>query len=73
MFESLIKNMSPESKGMIASILGLILILGTLGKLNVLQSILNSIMIIVGLFLLIWGLNTSKSFYKVKGYFNKKK
>jgi len=73
MLNDFFKKMSPESKGVLASILGLILILGTLGKLNVLQGILNSIMILVGLFLLAWGLNTSNSYSKVKNYFNKKK
>ena len=73
MLNDFLKKMSPESKGVLASILGLILILGTLGKLNVLQGILNSIMILVGLFLLVWGVNTSNGYHKVKSYFNKKK
>lgn len=68
MFDAFFKNMSQESKGVLASILGLILILGTLGKLHVLESILNSIMIMVGLFLLIWGVNASNSFCKIKDY-----
>lgn len=73
MLNDFFKKMSIESKGVLASILGLILILGTLGKLNILQGILNSIMILVGLFLLVWGLNTSNGYSKVKSYFNKKK
>ena len=73
MFNDFLKKMSLETKGVFASILGLILILGTLGKLHVLQGILNSLMILVGLALLIWGLNTSNGYSRVKNYFNKKK
>ncbi|AXK60592.1 hypothetical protein [Candidatus Chromulinivorax destructor] len=73
MFQNSIKNMSNESKGMLASILGLILILGTLGKLQILQSILNSIMLLTGLALLFWGINVSNSYKKITTYLHKKK
>ena len=73
MFDKFFKNMSSESKGILASILGVILILGTLGKLGILQSILDSIMIMTGLILLIWGLHSSNSYNRMKGYFNRKK
>lgn len=73
MFQNPIKNMSGESKGMLASLLGLILILGTLGKLQILQSILNSIMLLTGLILLFWGLNVSNSYKKITTYLHKKK
>ena len=73
MLNNFLKNMKNESKGILAVILGLILILGTLGKLGVLQSILNLIMITIGLSLLFWGLNSSKSYSRLKDYFHKKK
>ena len=73
MFDKIFKSMSLESQGVFSLILGLILVLGTLGKLQILQGILNSVMIFTGLILLIWGLNASKGINKVKQYFHSKK
>lgn len=72
MFQNSMKNISNESKGMLACILGLILILGTLGKLQILQSILNSIMLLTGLGLVFWGLNVSNSYKRITTYLSKK-
>lgn len=73
MFDKISKHISIETQGILATILGLILILGTLGKLQVLQGILNSVMIVTGVLLLIWGLHTSKGINKVKSYLQAKK
>ena len=72
MFEAFFKNMSHENQGVLAIISGLILILGTLGKLGILQGILDSIMILIGLAFFIWGFNSSNAYHRIKVYFNKK-
>jgi hypothetical protein len=70
MFSELFKKIKPEVQGMAALILGLFLILGTLGKLQILQGILNTIMILVGTILIIWGLNTGSGLNKIKALFH---
>ena len=73
MFNDIFKKINPEIKGLIAFILGLILILGTLGKLQILQSILNTIMILVGSMLILWGLNSGNGIEKIKALLHPKK
>ncbi|MBV8660676.1 MAG: hypothetical protein JO129_00845 [Candidatus Dependentiae bacterium] len=72
MFNNFFKNMSLESQGMLSFGLGVVLILGALSKLQILQGILNSILILIGLILLIWGLNATKGINKIKEYLNPK-
>ena len=60
------KNISIELQGFFACLLGAILILGTLGKLQILQGILNSVMILTGLLLLVWGLHATKGINKIQ-------
>ena len=72
MFDAYFQNISSETKGILAFILGIILILGTLGKLGILQGILDSIMILMGVTLVIWGLNTSNGYSKIKNYLQPK-
>ncbi|MBP6870073.1 hypothetical protein KBC04_04275 [Candidatus Babeliales bacterium] len=72
MFEDFFKNMSLKMQGLLAFTLGMILILGTLGKLQILQGMLNSIMILIGLILVIWGVNAAKGMDKIKSYLHKK-
>jgi|GEM_PF-1311960 len=73
MFEKFFKNISIESQGMISLILGAILILGTLGKFEILQSILNSIMILVGSILVVWGFYNGNGYQRIKEFINKPK
>lgn len=73
MLESFLKNISIESQGMISFILGAILILGTLGKFEILQSILNSIMILVGSILVVWGFYNGNGYQRIKDLINKPK
>jgi len=73
MFKDYLKNISAESKGIIAFILGIILILGTLGKLGILQGMLDFIMIIMAIILIIWGLQTSNGYVKIKKYLKENK
>lgn len=73
MIDNLFKKMSIESQGICALILGLILMLGTLGKLQILQSILNSIMIFTGLILVLWGIRATKGVEKFRKYLQTKK
>lgn len=72
MLNDMFKNISIESQGIFAFILGLVLILGTLGKLQILQSILNSVMILTGLVLLVWGLYATKGLSKLQEYLSSK-
>ncbi len=73
MFDKFFNHLSLQSQGMISLILGLILILGTLGKLQILQGILNSVMILTGLILLIWGIYATKGINKMQRLFQSKK
>lgn len=61
-----LESISTKHQGLLALLMGLILILGSLGKLGVLQGILNTIMIGVGIILLFWGLNKSKTLAEIK-------
>jgi ABC-type siderophore export system fused ATPase/permease subunit len=73
MLNNLFKNISIETQGIFAFVLGMILVLGTLGKLQILQGILNSVMIVTGLVLLIWGLHASKGINKIQDFIKAKK
>ena len=66
MLDRFLKNMSIESQGALSLTLGLILILGTLGKLQILQSILNSIMIFTGIILVIWGIRATHGIKRIR-------
>jgi hypothetical protein len=72
MLNNFFKNLSIETQGIFAFILGLVLILGTLGKLEILQGILNSVMILTGLVLLIWGLHATKGINKIQDFLKAK-
>lgn len=73
MFHNFFKNVKLETQGIVALVIGLILIFGTLGKLQILQGILNSVMIITGVVLVIWGFNATKGINKIKEYLLKQK
>ena len=73
MLQDFFKHLSVESQGIFAFILGLILILGTLGKLQILQGILNSLMIITGLILLIWGFKHANGMQRMQKLLQNKK
>ena len=73
MLNNLFKNISIETQGIFAFVLGMILVLGTLGKLQILQGILNSVMILTGLVLLIWGLHATKGINRIQDFIKAKK
>ena len=73
MLNELFKKISIEAQGIFAFVLGMILILGTLGKLQILQSLLNSVMILTGAILLIWGLHATKGLNKLQDFVKSKK
>lgn len=66
MLDKLIKNISSKHQGMLALLMGVILILGALSKLGALQGILDTIMMAVGGILLFWGLSQSGFMGQVK-------
>lgn len=72
MFIDFFKKIGLEKQGILALTLGFILILGTLGKLQMLQGILNLFMILTGLILVIWGINATKGINKIKDYLQAK-
>ncbi len=65
MFHIFLRTLSPAQQGFIALILGFILVFGALGKLGFLQDFLNIIMILVGLYLLVFGLDKSNIWKKI--------
>jgi hypothetical protein len=67
MFHLVLRNLSQVQQGIIAFAVGFVLLFGALGKLGFLQDFLNIIMIIIGLHLLIWGLEKSNIWKMIKG------
>lgn len=55
MFDTFLNKLSINQKGTLLIVLGLILVLGALGKLGFLQDCLNLILVVVGLFLFYQG------------------
>lgn len=66
MFDMFLDKLSVSQKGILSVILGLVLVLGALGKLGFFQDFLNIIMVIVGLFLLFHGLQATNILKKLK-------
>jgi uncharacterized membrane protein len=66
MFDMFLDKLSISQKGILSLILGLVLVLGALGKLGFFQDFLNIIMVIVGLFLLFHGLQATNILGKLK-------
>lgn len=66
MLDNLIKSISTTQQGILALLMGTILILGSLGKLGILQGILETIMIGAGVILLLWGLNKTDAYAQIK-------
>ena len=72
MLDNLISSISTKQQGFLALLMGAILILGSLGKLGVLQGILETIMIAAGVILLLWGLNKTDAYTQIKQLVSKK-
>jgi hypothetical protein len=72
MLHHLFKKLSSKAQGIFSLILGSILILGTLGKLQILQGLLNFLMILIGLILIVWGLNATQGITKIQEYLQQK-
>lgn len=66
MLNKLMNLISAENKGFLALALGLVLILGALGKLGFFQTSLNIITIVVGVYLIFQGLQASKLLNRFK-------
>ncbi|OGB86239.1 hypothetical protein A3J41_00695 [candidate division TM6 bacterium RIFCSPHIGHO2_12_FULL_38_8] len=65
MFHILLRALSPVQQGFVALIVGFVLLFGALGKLGFLQEFLNIIMVIVGIYLLVFGLDKSNIWKKI--------
>lgn len=66
MFKINFSDMPHQQQGFLSLIIGFILLFGALGKLGFLQDFLNIIMVIVGVYLLVWGLDKSNLWSKIK-------
>lgn len=66
MLHKLLNSISNVHQGFIALIVGCVLVFGALGKLGFLQAFLNIIMIVVGIYLLLWGFHQSNLLSKIK-------
>lgn len=73
MFDMILNKLSASQKGLLALAIGLVLVLGALGKLGFLQDFLNLIMIVVGLFLIFHGAQAIHLGSKLKGMLKGKK
>ncbi len=65
MFHIFLRKLSPVQQGFIALIVGFVLCFGALGKLGFLQEFLNIIMVIVGIYLLVFGIDKSNILKKI--------
>mgnify|MGYP003402349437 CR=1 FL=1 len=65
MFHIFFKTLSPVQQGFLALVLGFILVFGALGKLGFLQEFLNIIMVLIGIYLLVFGLDKSNIWKKI--------
>lgn len=59
MLDQVFSNISPKNQGLIALILGALVLIGAAGHLGILQDFFYIIMIIVGINLVLWGLRQS--------------
>lgn len=59
MIKKFLKNIPEKHQGLIALVLGVLVLFGALGRLGVLQAFFYSIMIITSVSLLLWGLDKS--------------
>ena len=66
MFHLILRNLSQVHQGIIAFAVGFVLLFGALGKLGFLQDFLNIIMVVVGIYLLVWGLDKSNLWKQIK-------
>ncbi|MFA5998614.1 MAG: hypothetical protein WC747_01175 [Candidatus Babeliales bacterium] len=67
MFQKQFNSIPEKRQGFIALALGVVLFFGALGKLGFLQNFLNIIMVVVGLYLLFWGVDKSHILKSIKG------
>ena len=70
-----LKNVSPYYQGWVALLIGTVLVLGALDKLNFLQDILNIFLILAGAVLIVWGMhktNLLHALQNLKASMNKK-
>lgn len=72
MFDAILHKLSAQQRGFVCFVLGLILVLGALGKLGILQDSLNIVMVIVGLYLLFCGAHGLNLVHKLKQLVRKK-
>lgn len=66
MFDMFFGKLTTTQKGFVALVVGFILVVGALGKLGFLQDFLNIIMVVVGLFLLFYGVQATNILAKFK-------
>ncbi len=66
MFHIILTKLSQTQQGFLALIVGFILLFGALGKLGFLQQFLNIIMVAVGIYLFVWGIDKSNVLKKFK-------
>jgi uncharacterized membrane protein len=66
MFDMFLGKLTTTQKGFVSLVVGFILVVGALGKLGFLQDFLNVIMVVVGLFLLYQGFQTTNILSKFK-------
>ncbi|MCX5923985.1 MAG: hypothetical protein NTZ68_00970 [Candidatus Dependentiae bacterium] len=67
MIQDLFNKISQKQQGFVALALGIVLFFGALGKLGFLQDFLNIIMVVVGVYLLFWGIDKSNILKSIKG------
>ncbi len=72
MFMDMFEKLPVRIQGYIALMLGVILILGALGRLGIIQNILEMLLILTGLFIFFWGMKKSEVYTQLKAIISKK-
>ncbi len=67
MLDQILKGISPKNQGFIALILGALVLVGSVGRLGILQDFFYIIMIISGIHLIVWGVKASGVLGDTKG------
>lgn len=71
-----LKDVSPYYQGWVSLLIGVVLVLGALDKLNFLQDILNIFLILAGAVLIFWGMHKTNFLHalqNIKASMNNKK
>jgi hypothetical protein len=66
MLHIFLRHLPQTQQGILAAVVGFVLLFGALGKLGFLQDFLHIILVVVGVYLLVWGIDKTNLLAKLK-------